>query len=65
MRGIRNLCDKNEWLMIADEFLTGLGRTGRMWGVEHYDIIPDLLVGVSFRDTSGGEDWLIARAVRS
>ena len=25
-------------------FVTGLGRTGRMWGVEHYDVVPDLLV---------------------
>jgi acetylornithine/succinyldiaminopimelate/putrescine aminotransferase len=30
--------------MIADEVLTGLGRTGRMWSVEHYDIVPDILV---------------------
>ena len=44
IRGIRSLCDRNGWLMIADEVLTGLGRTGRMWGVEHYDVIPDLLV---------------------
>jgi 4-aminobutyrate aminotransferase-like enzyme len=44
VRGIRDLCDHNGWLMIADEVLTGLGRTGRMWGVEHYDVIPDLLV---------------------
>ena len=44
VRGIRELCDRNDWLMIADEVLTGLGRTGRMWGVEHYDVIPDLLV---------------------
>jgi acetylornithine/succinyldiaminopimelate/putrescine aminotransferase len=30
--------------MIADEVLTGMGRTGKMWGVEHYDVIPDILV---------------------
>jgi len=44
LSGIRKICDKNDWLMIADEVLTGVGRTGRMWGVEHYDIIPDILV---------------------
>ena len=44
LQGIRELCDKNEWLMIADEVLTGLGRTGKMWGVEHYGVIPDILV---------------------
>ena len=30
--------------MIVDEVLTGLGRTGRMWGIEHYDVVPDMLV---------------------
>ncbi len=44
VRGIRDLCDRNDWLMIADEVLTGLGRTGKMWGVEHYDVIPDIMV---------------------
>ncbi len=42
--GIRDICDRNDWLMIADEVLTGLGRTGRMWAVEHYKVIPDILV---------------------
>lgn len=44
LRGIRELCNKNDWLMIADEVLTGLGRTGKMWAVEHYDVVPDILV---------------------
>ena len=44
LAGIREICDKNEWLMISDEVLTGLGRTGRMWGIEHYDVVPDILV---------------------
>ena len=44
MQGIRELCTKNDWLMITDEVLTGLGRTGKMWGVEHYDVVPDMLV---------------------
>ena len=30
--------------MISDEVLTGLGRTGRMWGIDHYDVVPDILV---------------------
>jgi acetylornithine/succinyldiaminopimelate/putrescine aminotransferase len=30
--------------MISDEVLTGLGRTGRMWAIEHYGVIPDILV---------------------
>ena len=44
LKGIRQVCDKNDWLMIADEVLTGMGRTGKMWAVEHYDVIPDILV---------------------
>jgi len=44
LKGIREICDKNDWLMIGDEVLTGLGRTGKMWGVDHYGVIPDILV---------------------
>ena len=44
LRGIREICTRNDWLMIADEVLTGLGRTGKLWAVEHYDVIPDILV---------------------
>ena len=44
MQGIRTLCDEKDWLMIADEVLTGLGRTGAMWSVQHYDVVPDILV---------------------
>ncbi len=44
IEGIRKICDKHGWLMIADEVLTGLGRTAKMWGVDHYDVIPDMLI---------------------
>ncbi|MEM6302470.1 MAG: aminotransferase class III-fold pyridoxal phosphate-dependent enzyme, partial [Pseudomonadota bacterium] len=44
MRGLRELCDRLGWLLIADEVLTGLGRTGKMWAVEHYELVPDILV---------------------
>jgi 4-aminobutyrate aminotransferase/(S)-3-amino-2-methylpropionate transaminase len=44
LQGIREICTKNDWIMIADEVLTGLGRTGKLWAVEHYDVIPDILV---------------------
>jgi 4-aminobutyrate aminotransferase-like enzyme len=44
LQGIRKICDKNDWLMVSDEVLTGMGRTGKMWGIEHYDVVPDILV---------------------
>lgn len=43
-RKIREIADKYGWLIINDEVLTGFGRTGKMWGIEHYDIKVDLLI---------------------
>jgi 4-aminobutyrate aminotransferase len=41
---IRAACDKHGTLLILDEIPIGLGRTGRMFACEHYDIVPDMLV---------------------
>lgn len=41
---VRELCDQYGALFIADEVQTGLGRTGRLWGIEHYDVVPDIMV---------------------
>jgi len=43
LRGVRRLCDERGALMIADEVATGIGRTGRMWAIEHAAVVPDLL----------------------
>jgi adenosylmethionine-8-amino-7-oxononanoate aminotransferase len=43
VRGVRELCDEFGALMVADEVATGVGRTGRMWAVEHAGVSPDLL----------------------
>jgi adenosylmethionine-8-amino-7-oxononanoate aminotransferase len=43
LTGVRALCDEFGAFMIADEVATGVGRTGRMWAVEHVDVAPDLL----------------------
>ena len=43
LSGVRRLCDRYDTLMIADEVLTGFGRTGRMFACEHADVSPDLL----------------------
>jgi len=39
-----DLCRKHGALLIADEVQTGLGRTGRMWGIEHFQVVPDIMV---------------------
>ncbi|MBL8051027.1 MAG: aminotransferase class III-fold pyridoxal phosphate-dependent enzyme [Anaerolineales bacterium] len=40
---IRAATKKYKVLLIADEVQTGLGRTGRLWGVEHWNVVPDIL----------------------
>ncbi len=41
---VRELCDEAGTLLILDEVQAGLGRTGRLWGIEHYGVAPDILV---------------------
>ncbi len=41
---VLDLCRANGSLLIIDEVQAGLGRTGRLWGFEHYDITPDIVV---------------------
>lgn len=40
---IRALCDKHGILLIADEVMSGFGRTGKWFGVNHYDVVPDMM----------------------
>src|SRR5947208_12428286 len=35
--------DEHGWFFIADEVEAGLGRTGKMWGIEHFGVAPDLV----------------------
>lgn len=40
---IREICDQYEVLLVADEVITGFGRTGTMFGLEHWNIQPDMI----------------------
>jgi len=40
---VREVTKRYNVLLIADEVQTGLGRTGRMWGVDHWNVVPDIL----------------------
>ena len=40
---LRKLADEQNFLLILDEVQTGVGMTGKMWGYENYDIVPDLI----------------------
>ncbi|MQA29858.1 MAG: aminotransferase class III-fold pyridoxal phosphate-dependent enzyme [Luteitalea sp.] len=43
LQGIRELCTRYGILMIADEVMSGFGRTGKWFAVDHWDVVPDLL----------------------
>jgi len=40
---IRRICDKYDILFIADEVMTGFGRTGKNFGIDHWNVIPDMI----------------------
>lgn len=41
--GVRELCDRHGILMIADEVMSGFGRTGAWFAVNHWDVVPDII----------------------
>ena len=43
LQGVREICDRHGILLIADEVMTGFGRTGRWFAVDHWGVVPDLL----------------------
>jgi adenosylmethionine-8-amino-7-oxononanoate aminotransferase len=62
LRGLRELCDEHGVLLIIDEVFTGIGRTGRMFGFQHEEITPDIVV--SSKGLSGGYAPIAAVAIQ-
>jgi 4-aminobutyrate aminotransferase len=52
LAAVRELCDAHGIVLVADEVQSGVGRTGRVWAVEHSGVEPDLLV--SGKSLGGG-----------
>jgi len=55
---IRSICDEYDVLFIADEVLTGIGRTGEKWGINHWQVAPDIIT--TAKGLSGGYSPLAA-----
>ncbi len=43
IQGVRKLCDEHDIVMICDEIQCGMGRTGKMFAYEHYNVVPDVI----------------------
>ena len=43
LQGVRDLCDRHGILLIADEVMSGFGRTGAWFAVDHWGVVPDLI----------------------
>ncbi|HUG13868.1 MAG TPA: aminotransferase class III-fold pyridoxal phosphate-dependent enzyme, partial [Thermomicrobiales bacterium] len=58
---VREICDRHDILFIADEVVTGWGRTGKWFGIEHWDAVPDVIT--TAKGISGGYVPLAAMLV--
>lgn len=41
---VREICDKYDVVLICDEVMSGFGRTGKWFGIDHYNVVPDIMV---------------------
>jgi 4-aminobutyrate aminotransferase len=44
LKGLRRVCDEHDILLIADEIQSGFGRTGKWFAIEHFEVVPDVMV---------------------
>lgn len=44
LKGLRERCDRHGILLVLDEVQAGFGRTGKFWGHEHYNVLPDVVI---------------------
>jgi adenosylmethionine-8-amino-7-oxononanoate aminotransferase len=59
---VREICDHHQVLLIADEVMTGFGRTGRWFALDHWDVVPD--VAAMSKGAAGGYAPLSVTAAR-
>jgi acetylornithine/LysW-gamma-L-lysine aminotransferase len=52
LKGVRELCDRKGLLLLADEVQSGLGRTGKMWALQNWGVVPDVMT--SAKGLAGG-----------
>ena len=62
LQAVRRICDNKGVLLILDEVQTGLGRTGKLWAFEHFQVVPDMVV--VGKGLSGGLYPITATVIR-
>ena len=62
LRGLREICDRHGILLVADEIQSGAGRTGTMWAIEQWGVLPDILLSAKGIASGMPLGALVARA---
>src|SRR5690606_40787635 len=64
MQGVRKLCDKYGIVMIADEVMSGFGRTGKWFAIEHWDVVPDIMTMAKGLTSARSEERRVGKECR-